>query len=341
MFRVIILFCLLAAAAAGPPVFKKSKISKKRLKNQDTILISDDGFTLEERMAMRPLQSEWANSGKFEGDMILTDKQIQDIVDGFSSGRMASTRANSRWPQSTVVYEFGAGEFNVNQQRFILSVMERLTIRTCVRFRTRTASDRNFVRITGRSDGCYAHVGFHSNLGAHILNLARNTPGQGCLHFVVVAHELYHSLGFQHMQSTHNRDSYVRIHWENIQEGFAHAFHRFADTSNLGLPYEYGSCMHYGTHYFSRNGRPTISTTRQYNGVLGQLDHISGWDILRLQRHYNCPGAWSDEAMTKARTTAIVQAENGQLVEKELDQPSADELEPLEDVIVKKINKEV
>ncbi|CAH2989829.1 unnamed protein product [Chilo suppressalis] len=331
MFRAVILFCLLAAAAAGPPVVKTRR-EIEDLKQTLERSREDDGLTLEERMAMRPLQSEWANSGKFEGDMILTDEQIQDLVDGFSSsGRMATTRANSRWPQSTVVYEFGSGEFNLDQQRYILMVMERLSIRTCVRFRTRTSSDRNFVRITGRSDGCYAHVGFHSTLGAHTLNLARSTPGFGCLDFVTVAHEWYHILGFHHMQSTHNRDEYVRIHWENIQDGFAHAFYRYDDTTNLGIPYEYGSCMHYGTHYFSRNGRPTLSTTRQYNGVLGQTDHISGWDILRLQRHYNCPGAWSDEAMTKARTTAIVQAENGHLVEKELDQPPADEFEHLED----------
>ncbi|XP_063828870.1 zinc metalloproteinase nas-13-like [Ostrinia nubilalis] len=220
----------------------------------------------------------------------------------------------------------------LDQQRWILTTIDTLQQRTCVRFRVRTAADRNFVRLTGRPTGCYASVGFDQNRGIHTMNVARDQPGQGCLNWVVIVHEWYHLLGFFHMQSTYNRDDYVRIHWENIERGYAFAFDRYDNSivSNLGLPYEYSSCMHYGTHFFSANGRPTISTTRHYGGVLGQTSVVTGFDIWRLQRHYNCPGAWSAAAEMKARTTNYAM-EDGKVVEVPADNKFADEYELIEE----------
>ncbi|CAG9783247.1 unnamed protein product [Diatraea saccharalis] len=337
MFRFVVLSCLLAVAAAVPPVAK----SRADIENYKVALEKsreDDGLTLEERMAENPGMNAWSSSGKYQGDIYLDDDLIEEMVDDFSLGRMAYTRANTRWPSAVAVYEFGPGEFNLDQQRFILNVMNGLSERTCVRFRVRNANDRNFVRITGRPTGCYASVGYNANRGIHTLNVARNTPGFGCLNFVVISHEWYHALGFWHMQSTYNRDNYVRIHWENIQQGMAHNFDKVDSrfVSNLGLPYEYGSSMHYGTHFFSSNGRPTLSTTRPYNGVLGQTSVITGFDLWRLARHYNCPGAWSAEVMEKARTTVYVPTEEGNLTEETVDTPLADELELLEDVEIAK-----
>jgi hypothetical protein len=60
---------------------------------------------------------------------------------------------------------------------------------------------------------------------------------------------------------------------------------------------------------------------------LGQTEFISGLDLLRLSRHYNCPGAWSAEALEKARTTIFVPREDGTIVEQRVDSPVAEELE--------------
>lgn len=51
------------------------------------------------------------------------------------------------------------------------------------------------------------------------MNLARDVPGRGCFNSIVIIHEWLHIIGFFHMQSTHNRDEYVRINWENIYSG--------------------------------------------------------------------------------------------------------------------------
>ncbi|XP_028170066.1 zinc metalloproteinase nas-13-like [Ostrinia furnacalis] len=251
MIRLLALSCLLTLVAAGPR-FMKTRAEIEEYKTLLEKTREDDGLTLEERMEAHPQSNAWENSGKFQGDIYLDDDIIEDLVDSYATGdeegRMAFTRPNSRWPSNTVVYEFGHNEFTLDQQRWILTTIDTLQQRTCVRFRVRTAADRNFVRLTGRPTGCYASVGFDQNRGIHTMNVARDQPGQGCLNWVVIVHEWYHLLGFFHMQSTYNRDEYVRIHWENIERGYAFAFDRYDNSivSNLGLPYEYSSCMHYG-----------------------------------------------------------------------------------------------
>lgn len=41
----------------------------------------------------------------------------------------------------------------------------------------------------------------------------------GCFRHGTVVHEMLHTLGFYHMQSTYDRDDFVKIIWENIRAG--------------------------------------------------------------------------------------------------------------------------
>lgn len=73
--------------------------------------------------------------------------------------------------------------------------------------------------VQGYSDGCYANVGYWASRGVHTMNLALDVPGRGCFNPIVIIHEWLHVIGFFHMQSTHDRDSFVRINWLNIVRG--------------------------------------------------------------------------------------------------------------------------
>lgn len=62
------------------------------------------------------------------------------------------------------------------------------------------------------------------------------------------------------MQSASDRDTYVKIAWENIQEGHEKNFVIYTEDkiTHFGVPYDYGSIMHYDRKAFSKNGKETI-----------------------------------------------------------------------------------
>jgi hypothetical protein len=99
--------------------------------------------------------------------------------------------------------------------------------------------------------------------------------GLGCdVKLGVIVHEMMHVLGIVHEQSRHDRDTFVRIVYENILPGNINCldiynfigrqqnFEKFNENilSTMSVPYDYSSIMHYHQSAFSIAGNPTILT---------------------------------------------------------------------------------
>lgn len=91
-------------------------------------------------------------------------------------------------------------------------------------------------------------------------------------------------MGLWHEQSREDRDDYVKIVWENIEEGMWHNFEQhIVDEDDIG-GYDYGSIMHCPRKAFSKNGEDTVIPID--NQDIGQRKGLSHGDIEAIESIY-------------------------------------------------------
>jgi len=216
-------------------------------------------------------QSAWEQSGKFEGDIMLTDVRL----------RTGWLNTDRRWPNAEVPFVINS-VFNTAERQRILMAIDEFHNKTLITFRQYNPwTDRDFIYITGQNDGCRSFVGRIG--GRQQLNLERND----CLLHGNILHQLMHALGFFHMHTATDRDNYVTINWDNIEPGRKIFFfiQSATLTTSFGVPYDYDSIMHWGPYAFSGNGNRTIEP-KDPNAQIGQRDGLSEKDIERIARMY-------------------------------------------------------
>lgn len=198
-----------------------------------------------------------------------------------SSHRNGLLDGTTRWTHGIVPYYIEEDDFDRSDIEVIKSGIKEYHNRTCLRFRPYNESDTDYVRIQGKSSGCWSMVGRHGK--GQVLNLQVD----GCVRHGVVVHELMHALGFYHQQSAANRDEWVVIHWENIKPGKEHNFEKYDRdvVTDFGFTYDYSSVMHYSAHAFSSNGEATIEPKVE-DVKIGQRDGLSKIDVAKLQAMY-------------------------------------------------------
>lgn len=150
-------------------------------------------------------------SGQFQGDMVLTTEQKENLFGVASRTGLIDTRY--RWPDNLVPYTL-SDVFDADQVAHIERGIREMEAATCLRF-VRRSNEDNYIRVTGEPAGCYSYVGYLGN-GPQQLNLQLDEPEIGCFRIGTIIHEFLHALGFYHMHSATERDDFVRIAWENI-----------------------------------------------------------------------------------------------------------------------------
>ncbi|KAI1294719.1 Zinc metalloproteinase nas-8 [Halotydeus destructor] len=186
------------------------------------------------------------------------------------------------WPSKTLVYVIDS-KVPAKDHEGILLGMQEIEKNTCIVFKKRTR-ERNYVKII-YEDGCWSYVGRQKKVQELSL-------GKGCQRTGTVVHELMHALGVYHEHERFDRDSYIKIKWENIEKKQYEQFEmQTVDDAQLyGKEFDFMSTMLYDPYDFSKNDKATMVSLVKGKKLLrdSKKPAISPGDIQLLNDMYKC-----------------------------------------------------
>ncbi|KAI4457855.1 discoidin cub egf laminin and zinc metalloprotease domain containing [Holotrichia oblita] len=147
----------------------------------------------------------WEHSGKFEGDIVLT-QQIE---------RNGIISDSEKWKNREIPYELDP-IFDDFDAAWIRECLGEISRKTCLNVRPKVPEDMDYIHVIS-GQGCYSLIGRVG--GRQELSLRRNLTGVGCLRSGTIIHEFLHAAGFFHQHSSPDRDQYIQIIGENVVEG--------------------------------------------------------------------------------------------------------------------------
>lgn len=217
------------------------------------------------------------NYAVVEGDILLA--KVSDL--NTKGAIITHQLGGSRWPNNTIPFE--VDELLPFQNKLsVYQAINNLQQHTYLVFVELNSNNRerytdyiSFIPASGTT--CSSYVGRQK--GPQAINLSPRCT------IMNTVHEIGHALGLWHEQSRADRDAFVHIAWENIEEDHKFNFNQhLSDGIDFG-EYDYQSIMHYGAYAFSKNGEKTIISL--VDGVeIGQRNQLSPKDIAALEHMY-------------------------------------------------------
>jgi hypothetical protein len=224
-----------------------------------------------------------------DGDMLLGPASLVPVrfgaprlsMGGDVKSAVARNGSSALWPRGEIPYSIDPS-VPAEKIAWINWAGQHLS-QTPLSLRPATSadSDRVVFRDSGPDVGCFSYLGRSG--GAQEIQVG------GCGARGSVVHEILHAAGFYHEQSRGDRDQFVTVVWNEIDNDHRSNF-EMRDEGGVDIDaYDYGSIMHYPSRAFSRTGNQTL-IPKNAGVTIGQREGLSALDRSALQRLYGGQG---------------------------------------------------
>lgn len=227
-------------------VLSQFSMFAQSIETQELTLYSYDEFNneFEQTITAEKIDGHWL----MDGDIILSVENLNAATYTFPN--------NGYWKDGLVPFEFDPeSEYTQSEKTKLIDAMIEIEDIANVSFVNRTSQTHSYVSIT-KGNTCSATPGYLGDAIEHgmVLHWSCFFDHRKLLH------ELMHVLGFMHEQYRYDRDDYIEIQWDNMDEKYHKRFAKSPVPSLItSEEYGYNSVMHYHTYNYSNNGEPTMT----------------------------------------------------------------------------------
>ena len=217
----------------------------------------------------------------------------QTTISGFVS---------ATWPKGDIPYRIDPSIDSFDQKRIVDAIRSINEAWFCAQFRPKLPNDSYSMNFVRHSGFCHSQwIGF-ADVGDQSIYLAPN-----CTSTRYIFWAIFQALGLPAEHQRPDRDNYLTINWENIDEKYRYAFYRysFIDPRLEALPYDRQSRLHYSSDKMSiRKGVKTMVSKEDPDLALGNPVAPSQGDYEKLAALYcGRPASTTSSPSTTTTTT--------------------------------------